>query len=107
MKPRHYWLIAGQVHYTAGEAPYQRNINTVLATKERHFARADIGKAQQMLQLSLMRSFKDQLPADIQITDVFMISVNWLGFMTDEQFQKGYDELVQEQSVEAAPNAAH
>jgi hypothetical protein len=89
------------VHFTLSEGASSRNLNTLVQTKEPYFSRAELGKAQQILQVRLMRETfpENAIPADVKVTDVFILSVSALGLMSDEEFQKGYDALVKEASA--------
>ncbi len=94
----HYWLVAGQVHYTTAAASHRRNLNTMVSTKPSYFSRADLGRSQQVLQARLMKDTfpNNHIPSDLLITDVFVISVSQLGQMTRAEFEKGYEALLAE-----------
>jgi hypothetical protein len=100
----HYWLIAGQVLFTIGENTLNRSLNTLVTTKNPFLTRSDMGKAQQAIQVRLMRETfpENEIPADLKIHDVFIASASSLGAMTPEEFNAGYDDLLKEQAAAKA-----
>lgn len=98
---QHYWLVAGQVHYDFSEsAVFHRNLNCIIRTDRQSFAHANMGKAQQLLQMRLLNEkFPPEGPGEgFKITDVFLMSISYLGQMTVEEFQEGFAEMSAEQS---------
>lgn len=96
----HYWLIAGQVHYTHGEGhKFHRNLNCLIRTDRQAFAHVNMAKAQQLLQMRLMNeTFAGGPPEGFQIIDVFLMNVSHLGRMTPEEFSEGFAALATEQN---------
>lgn len=96
----HYWLVAGQVHFTLGDnVGHQHCLNCIIKTDREAFAHVNMGKAQQLLQMRLLNEIiGEQPPEGFKILDVFLMSVSHLGRMTPEEFQEGFAELSTEQS---------
>ncbi len=99
----HYWLIAGQVHFEFGDSiAHYRNLNCIIKTDRQVFGHVNLAKAQQLLQMRLMsENFKEGPPEGFRITDVFTMAISQLGLMTDDEFARGYDDLVGEQDKAA------
>lgn len=96
---QHYWLIAGQAHFVADGAFHTRNLNALSVTPKKFLNQTELAKSQQTIQARLVRqTFPDgNLPADFKFVDVFVMSVSWMGQMTEAEFLQGHDELVAEQ----------
>lgn len=89
--PMHYHLVSGLVLFTRpnSDVVEQIHINTTVQTKNKTVPAKAIGQAQQGIQMLL---FKRE-GAEITVTDVFIISVSYLGHMTQAAFVEGLDEL--------------
>lgn len=82
---KHHWLIAGNVMAAGPKGQVgQKGLNTMVTTSEHVFTRADLATAQE----GLMQRFVKETPKERagQIVDVFILSVNYLGLMTREEF---------------------
>lgn len=99
----HYWLIAGQVHFSTGDGTdFHRNLNCIIKTERQAFTHANMAKSQQLLQMRLVsETYPEAPPAGFKITDVFLMGVSHLGYMTQTQFAEGFSDLVAEQTKAA------
>lgn len=87
---KYYHLFAGEVMFHTKETEEQgaMKVNTLVTTTGTLVTAKDIATAQQGMQ----KTFFDRIPdKDVLVYDVFIISVNSLGKMTQEQFVKGMD----------------
>lgn len=86
---QHYFLVAGNVVYSApGEKPEDNlmgvlTLNTVVKGEEARFAASKIQQSQHALQMQFHA--KMQEPA-LKIVDVLITNVSHLGEFTDEEF---------------------
>lgn len=85
----HYFLVCGTVVYTKKDIrnkveQYQHTMNTVSNLGVYAFTATQIARAQQALQVRLMREFED--PKKITVRDVVINSVSYLGHMTKAEF---------------------
>lgn len=89
--PMHYHLVSGMVLFTRQNSDVVEEIylNTTVQTKNKTVPAKAIGQAQQGIQMLL---FKRE-GAEVTVTDVFIMSVSYLGHMTQEAFVEGVDEL--------------
>lgn len=88
MKRKHYYLVAGElVLQQDDDTPAQARLNTVTATDYQRFATADIAKAQQALQMLFHRRMGEHA-GTVKVIDVVLLSVSYLGHMTEAEFQK-------------------
>lgn len=86
---KHHWLVAGNVVATAGRGQIgQKGFNTLVRTEQPIFTRVDLATAQQ----GLMQRFVEETDPKqgAKIVDVLILSVNNLGRMTQEEFEKGF-----------------
>jgi hypothetical protein len=88
MKKQHYWLVAGTVMFgnKAEETIGNVSLNTTTRTDADAFPSREIGRAQQALQMLFFKRILQEDQANIQVVDVVIISVNYLGEMTEEEF---------------------
>lgn len=102
-KIQHGHLIAGEIVFTVGDDDsgevHAVRVNSVLWTPERRILATDLGRAQQTLQLVF---FKRMQGAEIEVRDVVLLHVSYLGKMTPEDFTKGLDQAV-ERAKETPP----
>ena len=84
-KKTHHQLIAGEVFFTKDGEHHAPHINGVLQTETRNITARDIGRAQQTLQMNLHRQAEDP---EVQIYNVFIFSISYLGHMTQREFEK-------------------
>lgn len=89
-KEKHHYLIAGQVMLTHGddEALNAVFLNAVITTEEFVIGAHDIGRAQQSLQMLFFKKVPPEDQSLIKIVDVVVMSITYLGYMTDERFLK-------------------
>ena len=91
---QHHWLVAGNVHYTqpanADQTHRSISFNTLLITKQQHINRHDLARAQQAMMQRFVTETEDGKTG--QIVDVFIIAINHLGVMSEQEFHKGFHE---------------
>lgn len=82
---RHHWLVSGKVLFILGgqEEVSTFEHNTVITNTDRFVTANMIGEAQQSLQLQLFQQAADP---HIQMINVHIQAVNYLGEMSKEQF---------------------
>lgn len=89
-KQQHRHLISAEVVFALtpeGEAEPEwqtARINGVLVTKFRNILAKDIGKAQQIAQMQLIKKLDN---AAITVADVFLFPFSYLGFQTEKEWQ--------------------
>lgn len=90
-KLQHYHIVAGMVLFTrpGDDNVEQMHLNTTITGDDKNVTAKHIGMAQQGLQ---MRLFERTGP-EANVLDVFIISVNYLGHMTQDKFVEGVSEL--------------
>lgn len=103
---KHYHLIYGEVIYVEKDNPSEvkaLNLNAALITEKREVSAASLTEAQATLQQGLHLRID---PETIQVKDALIKSLNWLGFMTVEEFA-GSDVLAEaRKAVDEAAKAA-
>jgi hypothetical protein len=89
---RHHWLVAGKVFVLvpAGEntdekAMIPMELNAMLMTDEKVVTARDMGRSQVALQMRAHQKIGSDENATMQ--DVVILSINYLGAMTEEEFQ--------------------
>ncbi|TIN00982.1 MAG: hypothetical protein E5Y34_11035 [Mesorhizobium sp.] len=86
---KYHWLFAGQVLTLDSKGTQrQTNLNAVLLTEGPCVTRKDLAKAQQAIILRFNQVAQPVVGSNI--TDVFMLSVNNLGLMTQAEFHEGF-----------------
>lgn len=86
---KHHWLVAGNVIATGPKGQVgQKGLNTLITTEQPIFTREDLSRAQN----GLMHRFVTETPQEkgAKIVDVFILSVNNLGLMTQEEFDGAF-----------------
>ena len=102
-KPQHYYLIATKVLSvnTDNNIPLEMDVNVLLRTDSKNFTAADMGKSQQIAQMTFFERIG--VPT-MKVVDVFFVSVSRLGLMTEEEFQRPPEGMVvQERKEPQAP----
>lgn len=83
-KSHHFYLIAGQVIFASEGGPQAVLQNTMLREDTSNFGLHQIAKAQQGLQQTLF----NKLGGPVEVVDVIITNVNYLGLQTEKQFNK-------------------
>lgn len=83
-KSYHFYMIAGQVIFASEGGPQAVLQNTMLREDTNNFGLYQIAKAQQGLQKTLF----NKLGGPVEVVDVIITNVNYLGLQTEEQFNK-------------------
>lgn len=94
--PRHHWVTAGTVHFvtTVGEGEQaeqqigQLTLNCIHTTAEQKLTADDLGK----IQVNLQQQMHQKVPTPIQVVDVIINSVSWVGLMTRDEFAPAQQE---------------
>lgn len=86
---QHYYLISAQVVYLKDKLERSRNYNILVVSKEPRVTRAQLGRVQQQAQVRFFTEFDTEHKSEV--TDVFIMAVNYLGEMTEAQFHEGFD----------------
>ncbi len=87
----HHHLVSGEIYFLKDEETIQvKRLNAILRTKENRVTGDDIGKAQQNLQLLFRHGIPDP---EIQIVDVYLQGISYLGYMTNAQFAPSSEEV--------------
>lgn len=92
-KPQHYYLFASTVVFKrkGSESLEQMGMNVTITTNKKLIIAKDIGRGQQSVQLSLHQRF----PGEIEdVIDVFVMSISYLGVMTQAEFVAGLEDTV-------------
>ena len=87
----HYNLVAGMILFRMNEeAPLEEvTLNTQLKLSRERITAADIGRAQQALQITLFRN----IGGPALVSNVVITNIMPLGRMTEDQFMAGLEEL--------------
>lgn len=94
-KKLHHHLITGQVVFEvkneAGEPVglNQANLNAVVTSEKKEFPVRMIGKAQQAVQMHFHKKIGTDAP--VEVKDVCLLAVSYLGHMTPEEFHAAPD----------------
>ncbi len=89
MKKQHYYLVSGVVIFREpGEevnAVGEIKLNTTLRIEQQNVPASQIGRAQQSLQMLMFQKLQD---TTLEVVDVHITAVSYLGHMTEEFFMK-------------------
>ena len=82
---KHYYLVHGSIVFTdkENENPVKLDLNAILPTDTPNIDTKALGKAQQNLQLTFHKKMEDET---LQVVDVILNSISYLGCMTHEEF---------------------
>lgn len=93
MKKQHFHLISGTVMFLdkSGDEVRAGNFvqNTTIQTPTKDVPARYIGRAQQALQMLMFQKLEDHT---LEVTDVHIMSISYLGFMTEAEFVKPADD---------------
>jgi len=86
----HYFMVAGEVIFRLADAPEDSvpnvmRLNAVITSSDGRLAVAQLGRAQQALQMNFHNRLQDPT---VKVIDVVMLAVIPLGVFTAEQFHK-------------------
>lgn len=86
-KAQHYHLVATEVAFLEPENQQigALKINVLIRSEEKNFPSAMLAKAQQIAQMQFFDKLQNE---KLIVKDVFIYNVSYLGFMTEEHFQK-------------------
>ncbi len=95
---KHYFLISGSIMFTVGDIEKLENIqpnnvfvNAIVRHDDKNFPARKLAKAQQNLHKSFVMKLPE--PELANIHDIIILSVSYLGEMTEEEFQAAPEEL--------------
>lgn len=86
-KKQHYHLLATEVAFLEPENEMigAFKVNVMMRTPTRNFTVKDLGKAQQIAQMQMFDKLQNE---KLEVKDVFILSVSYLGLMNEEEFQR-------------------
>jgi hypothetical protein len=91
-KKNHYFLISGSIMFTVGDInnldsiqPTNIFVNAVVRHDDKNFPARKLAKAQQNLHKSFIMKLPE--PELANIHDIVVLSVSYIGEMTEEEFQ--------------------
>ena len=79
-----YWLMSANVRFKQGVTEKLALVNVVLATSEQYLNSGALGRVNQMAQVQAVNT--GLIPNNGEITGVIIISANFIGQMSDEEF---------------------
>jgi hypothetical protein len=98
----HFHLIAGEVSFADPEVENSAlgsiKVNSILKTETQNVAARHLGQANQALQVRAI-----QMLGTIQVVNVYLNAVSYLGKMTDEEFEKQAPQQVAETNSNSIP----
>lgn len=105
-KQQHYHLVAGLVMFGNPETQEigSLTLNTVLRSDSQNVPVRQIGRAQQALQMVFRQKTGDETT---QVVDVPILSISYLGYMSEEEFQAPPEGMTQQEmptTVTELPN---
>lgn len=97
LKKQHYFLVAGKVVFVAKDAEEgaAAEVNCLFHGDHQHINMKYLQRAQRGLQAQIV----EKTGPETQFIDVCILNIQWLGFMTPEEFS------VKEEATEAAKEA--
>lgn len=102
---KHYFLVAGTIHFTAGEAQeeFAVTLNGTIFADSPVITARHLGKAQQTLQLNLARQLGDDW-AKVAVKNVILLNIVPLGYQSAEEFTAGMVPPAEESSPASVLN---
>lgn len=87
---KHYFLIAGTIHFTAGEEQeeFAVTLNGTIFADSPVITARHLGKAQQTLQINLARQLGDGW-AKVTVKNVILLNIVPLGYQSAKEFTAG------------------
>lgn len=86
---KHYFLLAAQVIYQKDKLERSRNFNILIMSDTKTVNRAQLGRAQQQVQVRYFTEFDSEQKSNV--VDVFIQGVSHLGEMTEAEFHGNFD----------------
>lgn len=86
----HYFLFSTRVVYVRDKVERGRDLNVLIAGQKGFISRADLDRVQMQAQARFFNEFDQK--RETKVVDVYIASVSYLGFMTEEQFHEGFDQ---------------
>lgn len=87
-----YYMISGSIMFTVGDIsqlenvqPSTVNVNAIVRKNDQNFAARDLAKAQQNLHKSFVMKLPN--PEMINVHDIVIMNISYLGYMSEEEFQ--------------------
>ncbi len=101
MDKLHYHLVSGVVIFRDPEAPNaaavgEMRLNTTLRSDSQYVPARQIGKAQQSLQMLMYTRLDD---TSLEVVDVHINSISYLGEMTEEDFMEAPEGMTLQEQV--------
>ena len=90
----HHYLVAGIVMFRdpSSDGIGTMSLNCVVTNENQIFPVQKIGQAQQLLQMLFHKKIEDP---EVDVIDVFLVSVSHLGHMTEEEFNRPPEGMAQ------------
>ena len=102
MKKSHYYLLPAEVRYEVKGVPHLIKFDTLTKKDQPFINMRDLGEAQQASQVRLFREVIEPTP-DVQVMDVCILSVSYLGEMTEEEFNSQPERMPSDTPPEDKP----
>lgn len=83
---KHFYLVSGSVMFAAEDNVGSVTLNAVVSNSTPTMAVRQIGRAQQSLQMNFWQKVDPSEAAKTKVLDVVILSVSYLGEMTEEEF---------------------
>lgn len=98
---RHYFLILGEVAFLMPdqkeEGIHVRRLNGIYSSEERHLRLKHLARCQEILQMNLQRQMAQVVTKPVDVKEVIIHSVTYLGEHTQRQFFEGMEHLLEDQ----------
>lgn len=97
----HYFLILGEVAFLMPdqeeEGIHVRRLNGIYSSTERHMRLKHLARCQEILQMNLQRQMAQVVTKPVDVKEVIIHSVSYLGEHTQREFFEGMEHLLEGQ----------
>lgn len=98
---RHYFLILGEVAFLIPdqeeEGIHVRRLNGIYSSEERYLRLKHLSRCQEILQMNLQRQMAQVVTQPVDVKEVIIHSVSYLGEHTQRKFFEGMEHLFEGQ----------
>lgn len=98
---RHYFLILGEVAFLMPdqkeEGLHVRRLNGIYSSDERYLRLKHLSRCQEILQMNLQRQMAQVVTKPVDVKEVIIHSVSYLGEHTQREFFEGMEHLLEGQ----------
>lgn len=91
MEKKYYFLIGAMLVYTDGIKEKTKHYNVLVVSDFNYVNRKQIGLAQQQAQVRFFSHTEEKEKKTYPVTDVYIQSINRLGYMTFNEFHEGFE----------------